>query len=159
MNEHWSDLTVADIMSDEVSTTEATTPIGDALEVMLARKISAMPVLEDGRCVGIVTATDLVHLIREVNKSLRSKFPHYDDCLWAVELAQRKLGDDPVREIMSVGVFSVSPNDSLARAAETMSRERVHHLAVEQDGNVVGFLSAIDLVNALLGRGQATSHP
>jgi CBS domain-containing protein len=60
---------------------------------------------------------------------------------------------------MSVGVFSVSPNDSLARAAETMSRERVHHLAVEQDGNVVGFLSAIDLVNALLGRGQATSHP
>jgi CBS-domain-containing membrane protein len=140
---------VADVMTDKVRTVRSSTPTGKVLELMEKHHITALPVIDEGRCVGIVTATDLVKLIRETNAALRSSYPHYEDCLWAVDLAHRKLDQQPVREIMSVGVDTVSPQMGLCEAAQHLSQCTKHHLVVEEHGQVVGFLSSWDLAAAI----------
>ncbi len=56
-------LAVAEIMTRAVITTSPTAPVEDAARLMLQEKISALPVLEEGRLVGIVTETDLLQLL------------------------------------------------------------------------------------------------
>ena len=110
--------------------------VGDALDLMFEQKISALPVVEDERCIGIVTTTDLITLLRATDKLLQSEYPHYDDCLWAVDLIQRKLDKDPVREIMSERMLTTTPDSLIDQVAKIMTDQLVHHLVVEQDGKL-----------------------
>ncbi len=55
-------LTAADIMTRAVVTIAPMFPVEEAAWLMVARKISALPVIEGGRLVGIVTDTDVLHL-------------------------------------------------------------------------------------------------
>ena len=140
---------VADLMTDQVLTVASSTPTGKILEIMEENHVSALPVVDADKCVGIVTATDLVRLIRETNGALRSGYPHYEDCLWAVDLAHRKLDQQPVREIMSVCVDKVSPETPICEAAKLLSTSAKHHLVVEDNGKLVGFLSSWDIAGAI----------
>lgn len=140
---------VADVMTRKVVTVSSDTAIGRVLEIMEQRDVSSLPIVDDGRCVGIVTATDLVRLIRETNHALRSGYPHYEDCLWAVDLAHRKLDQEPVREIMSVSVVTVTGDTPVCIAAKHLASSEKHHLVVEEQGKVVGFLSSWDIAAAM----------
>ncbi|WP_182870994.1 CBS domain-containing protein [Rhodopirellula sp. JC639] len=148
ISESTSRLLVADVMKGQVKTVSSETPTGKVLEIMEKNQVHALPVVDGDKCVGIVTATDLVRLIRETNAALRSGYPHYEDCLWAVDLAHRKLDQQPVREIMSVSVETVSPGTPLCDAAKRLSTCSRHHLVVEEDGKLVGFLSSWDIAGA-----------
>ena len=56
---------VKEAMSTEIQTTAPDTPVADAARVMIERKIGCLPVIENGRLVGIVTETDFVRLVAE----------------------------------------------------------------------------------------------
>lgn len=56
-------LTVAEAMSSPVVTVTPTTPVVKAARLMLEHKIGALPVLVASRLVGILTDTDLIHLL------------------------------------------------------------------------------------------------
>lgn len=49
---------VSTVMSSPVNTVDADQPLADAVRTILSRRISALPVLEDGRLAGILTTTD-----------------------------------------------------------------------------------------------------
>ena len=140
---------VADVMTGDVLTVTSGTPVGKALEIMEDKGVLALPVVDGKQCVGIVTATDLVRLIRETNGALRSGYPHYEDCLWAVDLAHRKLDQQPVSEIMSTFVEKVSPDMSICEAAKHLTSAAKHHLIVEDNGDLIGFLSSWDIAGAI----------
>ncbi len=53
-------LTVGEIMTKGVITIEPDRPVEDAARVMLEHRIGALPVVEDGHLVGIITETDLL---------------------------------------------------------------------------------------------------
>ena len=53
-------ITVRDVMTTDLVTVEASTPTLDALELMRDKGIGALPVVVDGKLVGIVTAYDLL---------------------------------------------------------------------------------------------------
>ena len=53
-------LTVSDVMTRTVVTVEPDRDAREAAEIMLSNKIGALPVIERGQLVGIVTETDLV---------------------------------------------------------------------------------------------------
>ncbi len=55
-------LVVKEVMSTDVITIAPEATIGEAVAVMLERKIGCLPVLDDGRLVGILTETDLIKL-------------------------------------------------------------------------------------------------
>jgi len=53
-------LLVKEVMTTEVLTTSPETPLREAARTMLDRKIGCLPVLKDGRLVGILTEGDFV---------------------------------------------------------------------------------------------------
>jgi CBS domain-containing protein len=56
-------LRVADIMSHNVTTVEEDTPVGDIAMLLSERKIKRVPVVRQGRLVGIVSRGDIVHAV------------------------------------------------------------------------------------------------
>lgn len=56
-------LRVADIMSRNVTTVDEDTPVGDIATLLTERKIKRVPVVRQGRLVGIVSRGDIVHAV------------------------------------------------------------------------------------------------
>jgi CBS domain-containing protein len=56
-------LLVKEVMSSEILTTTADTPLDEVARLLVERKIGCLPVVEAGRLVGIVTETDFVALV------------------------------------------------------------------------------------------------
>jgi CBS domain-containing protein len=56
-------LFVKEVMSSDVISTTPDTPLAEAARVLVERKIGCLPVLEDGRFVGIVTEGDFVAMV------------------------------------------------------------------------------------------------
>lgn len=107
-------------MSSPVVITQRNVSIHN-LKGMLSRKhIGAVPVLEDdGTISGIVSASDIL----------------------------AASGDDViVEDIMSDRVHIVLKNNRVKDAAGMMVKNHVHHLVVMEDGDVVGIISALDIV-------------
>jgi CBS domain-containing protein len=59
-------ISAADLMRDEFKTITPETLVEDALEDMLDPEVTMLPVIERGKVVGVVTRTDLVQLIEEL---------------------------------------------------------------------------------------------
>lgn len=57
---------VAEIMSDEVTTVSPDAPVEDAASLLVVKKIGCLPVVDNGRLVGIVTETDLLAVLVEL---------------------------------------------------------------------------------------------
>ena len=56
---------VHEVMTTEVTTTTPGTLLKEAAQELVRRRVSGMPVVEDGRVVGIVTGHDLVAALTE----------------------------------------------------------------------------------------------
>jgi CBS domain-containing membrane protein len=56
-------LVVKEVMSSDVITTSPDTPLVEAARVLVERKIGCLPVLDDGRLVGIITESDFVAMV------------------------------------------------------------------------------------------------
>ncbi|HLF94875.1 MAG TPA: CBS domain-containing protein [Planctomycetota bacterium] len=116
-------------MSSPVITLPESTPAADALELMLVKKIRRIPVLSEGRLVGILTQGDIRAVLGPMENSVRR--------------VQTRLGD-----IMSRGVQTVSPEDPLERAARVMLEKDIAGLPVVEDGQVVGMITESDIFSA-----------
>ena len=112
---------VDDLMTDDLITVETTDTIGQARDLILALGLNALPVLRDGKVVGILTSPDLA-----------------DD--WSEEL--------PVATAMSSPVYRIHPEATLSAAADQMLSFNVHHLIVE-DRARVGIITSFDLLSVL----------
>jgi len=66
MNYLLSKITVVDVMTKDVLTITIDTPIEQAARIMVDNKIGGLPVLNDGKVVGIITETDLFKIFLEV---------------------------------------------------------------------------------------------
>ena len=62
-----TELLVRDVMSHEVLRVGPLTSVGEALNLMYEGKVSALPVVDESdHCFGIITATDLIVLLRRL---------------------------------------------------------------------------------------------
>jgi acetoin utilization protein AcuB len=59
-------VTVQEVMSKEVVTTSQHAPIEEAAALMVQKRIGALPVVHDGRLVGIITETDVLGVLSEM---------------------------------------------------------------------------------------------
>lgn len=66
INYYLSKITVEEIMTREVITVTEDTPIEQAARIMADNKIGGLPVMRDGKVVGIITETDLFKLFLEL---------------------------------------------------------------------------------------------
>lgn len=128
-------LRVKDVMTHEVVCVSAGQTAADAANLLARVRISGAPVVdEQNRCVGILSATDYVHL-QGVDKAT-------DSTSEAPQL---------VRDLMSSGVQSVGPEQTLLTAARLMCIRHLHRLPVlDHEAHPVGLITAMDVVAAMV---------
>lgn len=64
-------LRVSDIMSTEVTSVNEETPVSEIALLLTERKIKRVPVVRDGKLVGIVSRADIVHAVAQGNLIIR----------------------------------------------------------------------------------------
>ena len=127
------DKKVKEIMTTDVITTPSNVDVVNAFEELMEHKISAMPVVDDGELVGIITATDLGHNLI---------------------LDKYELGTD-VKSIMIKDVVTVSPENTIQEAIEIMQSHAhdsniLNQLPVVENGKLVGIISDGDIIKLIL---------
>lgn len=114
--------------------------IGHAREILEKHRVNQLPVVLSGRVVGIVTDRDLRDASPSVFQEARGR-----------RRAENASSAVTVEEVMSSGVLTVSPTDSVADAARLMRRERIGSVPVVDGDRLVGILTRSDLLSALIG--------
>jgi acetoin utilization protein AcuB len=129
---------VGERMSHPVVTIPPTTPITDALKLMRQEKIRRMPVIKDGKLVGIVSDKDLLNASPSSATSLS---------IWEMNYLLSKI---TVGDVMTKDVLTVSPDATLEEAARIMADNKIGGLPVTRDDKVVGIITETDIFKLFL---------
>lgn len=144
---------VRDVMAHHVVAVSPDESIEDALRLIVEHRISALPVVDGhDRCVGVLSATDILALAEELGAEIESlgASEGLDHALLIERIEHSAFTDKTVAELMTPTAVEIDPEDSLVNAARSMVRNRVHHLAVTQKGHkLVGIISTIDILGAV----------
>lgn len=123
-------------MTKDPKTVSPDDTLGRAADMMRESRINHLPVVDGGRLVGILSDTDLR------NASLAS------GPLPAPEGTMDR--DRRVREVMKTEVWSLTPEDSVEDALLIITRKRFGALPVLSGDKLVGIITKIDLLNAVI---------
>ena len=127
-------LLVKDSMAHDLATLSPDETAATALAVCRERRIRHLPVLREGRLVGIVSDRDL-----------RSSTPALGDLDRAAALQKLQ-----VEDVMARDVVTADPEDPIEQAANTMRERRIGCLPVVEGGELVGIITASDVMDALV---------
>jgi len=150
----------ADVMVRDVVTVHPETSVADAVKLLVARDISALPVVDaQGALVGIMSEADLLHRSEIGTEKHRSWL--MESLTAATTLAEdfAKSHGKKVGEIMTTDVITASEEDTLAEIAGLFERHRIKRAPVTRDGRVVGVVSRSNLIQALASAAGAAEAP
>ena len=149
----------ADVMAIKVITVRPDTPVATIAEVLLANRISAVPVVNDKDVlVGIVSEGDLIHRVEAGTERHRS---------WWLELLTGKeiLAHEFVMsygrkaaDVMTHPVISVQPDTPLSDITALLEKHRIKRVPVASNGKVVGIVSRANLIQALVKLNRANTE-
>jgi CBS-domain-containing membrane protein len=148
-----------DVMATNVITVRPDTPVATIAEVLLANRISAVPVVNDKNVlVGIVSEGDLIHRVEAGTERHRS---------WWLELLTGKetLAHEFVMsharkaaDVMTRPVISVQPDTPLGDIASLLEKHRIKRVPVASNGKIVGIVSRANLIQALVNLNRAKTE-
>lgn len=101
----------------------------DAIRTMAERGIGALLVLREGKPVGMLSERDYAR---------------------KVILEDRRSRETRVEEIMSAPLITIEGGATADAGLALMTKKRIRHLPVVDDGNLIGLVSIGDLVNAVI---------
>jgi CBS domain-containing protein len=136
-------------MTRDVVTVGPEATVGEIAALLVRHRISAVPVVADGRVVGIVTQTDLGHRSETATEKRRK---------WWLEMfadadtkAREFIKSHGLRaeDVMTRVIISVSQQASLAEVADTLDTHRIRQVPVMDNGRLAGMISRADLVRKL----------
>ncbi len=146
-------LAVGDVMSRDLVTIDAADTVHNALQVMAENRVAALPVLDGkGRCVGILSTSDLVEMTRDLESGLEA-LEQTDQLLFGDIVARLAdgTGHQRVVDVMSDSVIVAQASEPLVDAAARMLKEGVHRLPViGEEEQIVGILSTTDILQAFV---------
>lgn len=109
----------------------------EAIATMSSREVGALPVVENGQLVGMLSERDYARKVILQGRSSR---------------------DTPVSEIMSTEVVTITPDQTVEDGMMMMTDRRVRHLPVMSRGALVGIVSIGDLVNWVISAHREEIH-
>ena len=109
----------------DVATIEPEASIRRAADWLRVKNIGALVVTSGRSVLGLISEREIVHA-----------FSHHGEIAASIS----------VKEIMQHGVITVSPDESVSRVMQLMTRHRVRHMPVLRDGNLAGIFCIGDVV-------------
>ncbi|KOR29460.1 signal transduction protein [Achromatium sp. WMS2] len=134
---------VKDIMTREVKTVRPDTKLIEVASLMCLYRYSGLPVVEDGKLVGVVSEKDVLN-------RLFPSLGEMTDGVASLDL-DRLMGQYKevlglkVRDVMTMNPLTVSPDIHVLRAATTMNRHKFRRIPVAEGDTLVGMLSMGDV--------------
>jgi len=133
-------MTIAAVLrtkGSEVETITAGARLADAVAKLGGRRIGALPVVEGGEIVGIISERDVIYCLRD----------HGAEVL-----------DWPVSRVMSSPAITSAPETEVLSALALMTQRRIRHLPVVEQGEIRGIVSIGDLVKHRMERIEAEAE-
>lgn len=145
-----ADVKVRDIMTRLVVRLYPDESVKEAATRLAANGISGAPVVEDGKVVGIVSESDLIHSLAPPAPVERGTSVLDTIEFLGSEKPHGIVHGTTVGQVMSPFVFQVSADTSIWKAASIMERRGVKRLPVVDDHDgLIGIVSRADLVRAM----------
>lgn len=133
-------MTIAAVLGGKGRQVETIAPakrLHDAVRRLGEKRIGALPVVEDGRIVGIISERDIIYCLKD----------HGAEAL-----------DWPVERAMSSPAITVSQDTDVLAALALITQRRVRHLPVVEAGEICGIVSIGDLVKHRMERIEAEAE-
>jgi CBS domain-containing protein len=140
-----------DIMTSPVITVAPDTPVREIAALLFERRISGVPVLEDGRLVGLVSEADLLHR-HEIGTDRAAQPRSRWLRLFSADRTPAeyiKSHATQARDIMAREVVSVAQDTPVAEIATLLETRGIKRVPVLRGAQLVGIVSRANLVQAL----------
>lgn len=149
-----------DVMSEVLFSVASSATVYEAARLLVNSRVSALPVIdENGFMVGILSEADILKgpllAARKVGTETLGRPPEdaYSDAAISLAKAQK------VTDVMSRGVIAAHETASLREVADLMLKHRIKRVPIVRDGAVLGIVSRVDLVKALISAGEKVYSP
>jgi CBS domain-containing protein len=121
-------LKAKEIMSRAISTIRPDQTLLDAMEILICKEVSGLPVVNDnGALIGIITEKDILNFVFSGN-----------------------LKSTQVKEVMTKEVVSFTPEDDVDTIALAIGQQRFRRVPIVQGDKVVGIVSRRDILRSAL---------
>ena len=115
----------------EVVSLPADATVRDAVAMLAERRIGAVQVTQDGRVAGIMSERDVIYCLKSDGAAIL---------------------DWPVSRVMTSPAITAEPSMPALVALSQMTKRRIRHLPVVEDGRLTGIVSIGDLVAYRIAR-------
>ncbi len=116
---------ILDGKGHDVVSISGASSVADAVAMLAERRIGAVPVVDDGEVRGIFSERDVIYGLAKTG----------------VDGMQGK-----VEAVMTAPALTVTSDTPVMAALSLMTRRRIRHLPVVDEGRIIGFISIGDLV-------------
>jgi len=148
-------LTAADLMSRDVTMIPQTMSLRTAARLLSKAHVTGAPVVDDqGRCAGVLSATDFMHWSEKETPACAKAGPETPCvCEWEVGRLS-DLPADRVEGYMTTDPVTVPPGALITELARMMLDAHIHRvIVVDEAGRPVGVVSSMDVPGAVARAG------
>lgn len=131
-------LTVADIMTSNPATAGRSAPLGEILGLMKARNCRQIPIVEEGRVIGIVSD-------RDIRLAMNSSFVLHER-----SQDQALLTQITAEACMTHNPMTIEAGEAAVKAAELLLTYKFGGLPVVQQNQLVGIVTISDILRSYI---------
>lgn len=125
-------VSIRKIVTKDILKADVNTSVKDAAKLMRDKKVGCLLIEQDKKLMGIITETDIVrNLVAE----------------------ERNPGSTLVSAIMNSPILTIDIEKSIIDANDMMDKNKIRHLAVTEEGKIVGVVSVRDIIQPLYMEG------
>lgn len=127
-------MTIAKILEGRTHPIISCTPahsVHDAARLLAENRIGCLPVMDGGDVVGVFSERDLLYCIAREGGMILTR---------------------PVGEVMTAPAITIDKHVGALQAISMMTKRRIRHLPVIEDGQMIGFVSIGDIVKYRMDR-------
>jgi CBS domain-containing protein len=137
---------VKDIMSTELVTVGENETIRELVKVFTDGNVLGVPVIDDdGYVVGVVSSTDVLKKESSHNFYYAPFMQNSESILFE----DAKFFDEKVSSIMTKELFTILPDETVAKMAKEMYEKKIHRLLVTDYEKLIGIVSTFDALKLL----------
>jgi CBS domain-containing protein len=148
------------IMTPRVTTVQADTPIAEAADLMLRKRISGLPVVNaEGKLVGIVSEGDFLRRSEIGTKQRRSGWLEF--FTGAGKLASEFVREEGrrVRDVMTPEPATISEQATLEEIVQLMEKKGIKRLPVLRGDELIGIVTRANLLQAVANLARGSVEP